>query len=695
MKFRVLTLALFLLACGSNLIAQEKKQVEPADLVNLKQVSDPEISPDGTMVAYVVVTPMPAGQHRNAHIWMVPADGSAEARIFAYSSASDTSPKWSPDGKSLAFLSDRENPLHGDSAFRFKIGGAEDRKDLASDDKKEGQDREGHDASKSKPTEQIWTLSLNGGEASALTDISGGVKKFKWSKDGKRIAFIRQDQETKEERERKERKNDEIEVDRNYKYDRLYVYDVAKREAALVTKMDRNVDDFEWSPDGSKFLARISPTPRIDDYWRVSKIEVLNATTGITEKVLSEAAAPSPMRWSPDGHRAAFEKASPHNITGVPLLYDMDSGREILVGPSPKVTVGVVEWDRDGKTLTGSAVEGVEDIFIRIDANTGALTKLTGFFGPSGWFGPFTRSDDQHKRAYLRETPERPNEVYVLADGREKILTNTNPQVATWKLGSEKAVTWKSSKDQRTIYGLVLLPPDFDKGRKYKTIVHAHGGPEEAWESGFHGHWYDWGSILASHGYVVLLPNPRGSDGQGPEFTEANYRDWCGGDFQDVMDGVDYLVSQGIADKDRLGVGGWSYGGYMTTCIITHSDRFKAAVAGAAVTDLFTMATTTDISPSYLDGYFGSLAPNRRLYDEHSPVRYLDHCRTPVLVIHGESDVRVPISQGEEFYNGLKFLGCETEMVRYPREPHIFTEREHQQESLERMLRWYDTRIPR
>jgi dipeptidyl aminopeptidase/acylaminoacyl peptidase len=688
MKSCLVALALLLFTCVSNLTAQERKAVESTDLVNLKQVSDPEISPDGNLVAYVVVTPMPAGQHRNAHIWIVPTDGSTQARLFAYSGATDISPMWSPDGRSVAFLSDRENPSHGDPAFRFKVVGAEGRNDLATEEQKTGRD-----ASKAKPKEQIWLLLLNGGEATPLTDISGGVKKFKWSKDGRKIAFIRQDQDTEEERERKEKKYDEIEVDKSYKYDRLYVYDLSTKEAVLVTKMNRNIDDFEWSPDGSKFLARISPTPRIDDYWRVSKIEILNATTGATEKVLSELAAPCPMRWSPDGHRAAFQKASRHNITAVPLLYDIESSRETPVGQPLNITIGLMEWDADGKTLSASAIEGTSDIFLKIDAGSGVTTRATGIPGPGGWFGAFSRSDDQHKRTYLRETPEHPNEVYIATDGKEKILTNTNPQVATWKLGTEKAISWKSSKDHRVIYGLVLLPPGFEQGKRYKTIVHPHGGPEEAWTSGFHGHWYDWGSILASHGYVVLLPNPRGSDGQGPAFTEANYRDWCGGDFQDVMDGVDSLVSQGIADPDRLGVGGWSYGGYMTTCIVTHSSRFKAAIAGAAVTDLFTMATTTDISPSYLDGYYGSLAPNRKLYDEHSPVRFLDQCHTPVLLIHGESDVRVPISQGEEFYNGLKFLGRDASMVRYPREPHIFTEREHQQDSLERMLRWYDSHL--
>jgi dipeptidyl aminopeptidase/acylaminoacyl peptidase len=689
MKYSVLEVALLICAGYSSLDAQDRKVIEPADLVSLKQVSDPQISPDGNMVAYVVTTPVPAGERHNAHIWIVSTDSKTEARPFAFSSAADTSPRWSPDGKVLAFLSDRENPSRKDPAFHFSIVGADDRKDLLKDDEKPGT----VERREAKPSAQIWMISLQGGEAVPLTDIPGGVKRFKWSKDGKRLAFVRTDQDTKEEKERKERKHDEIEVDKNYKFDRLFVFELAKREARLITKMDRNIDDFEWSPDGSRFLARISPTPRIDDYWRVSKIEILNASTGSTEKILSEHAAPSPMRWSIDGQHAAFEKASPNNITGVPLLYDIDAGKELLVGQSYPATVGSMEWNADGKSLTGSAIEGTSAVFLSVDANSGAVSKVAGAPGPGGWFGVFRRSEDEQTWAYLRETPEHPDEVYVSANGKERMLTNTNPQLSTWKLGTEKEITWKSSKDGKTIHGLLLLPPGYEKGKRYKTIVHAHGGPEEAWTSGFHGSWYDWGSILASHGYVVLLPNPRGSDGAGPAFAEANYRDWGGGDFQDLMDGVDMVVSQGIADPDRMGVGGWSYGGYMTSWVVTHTGRFKVAVAGAAVTDLFTMATTTDIAPNYLDGYYGSLAANRKLYDEHSPVRFLDHCHTPVLVVHGEADVRVPISQGQEFYFGLRFMGRETQMLRYPREPHIFTEKEHQQDSLERMLRWYDSHL--
>ena len=686
MKYRSALLALFVFLIGIMTNAEDRKVVSPKDLVNLKSVSDPQISPDGSLVAYVITTPVPAGQHKNAHIWLVATDGKSAVRLFAFSNGSDTSPKWSPDGRSLAFLSDRENPMVKDSSFRFTIVDAKDRKDLFRRDKKKSSD----DA---ESASQIWIISLAGGEATPLVDIPGGVKSFKWSRDGKQLAFVRKDQDTKEEADRKERKEDHIEVDKNYKFDRLWLYDISTQQAKLLTKKDMNIDDFEWSPEGDRILARISPTPRIDDYWRVSSIGILSSATGEIQKTLLKQAAPAPLHWSPDGRRVAISKASPKNITSVPILLDVDTGKQIVVGELYPATIGDMEWDLDGKALTASATEGTDLIFLRVDASTGAVNKVNGVRGPSGWWGKVTVSADGRKKAYLQETPEHPEEVVFRSEGRETLLTHTNSQISSWKLGTEESINWKSSKDGRTIYGLVLLPPDYEKGKRHKTIVLAHGGPEGAWESGFHASWYDWGILLASHGYAVFLPNPRGSTGLGPKFTEANYADWGGGDFQDVMDGVDAIVSRGIADPDRLGMGGWSYGGYLTAWTVTHTDRFKVAIVGAPVTDLFTDATTTDIAPSYLDGYYGDLASHRKLYDDHSPVRFLDQCHTPTLVVHGEADVRVPISQGEEFYYGLRFMGRETQMLRYPREPHIFTELEHQRDSLERMLNWFDSHL--
>ena len=685
MKRTSLLVALFLLASAGILPGQNRRAFDPGDLVNLKTVRDAQISPDGNAIAYVVETPMPAGERRNSQIWLVSSGGSSPARPFVTGGVSNSSPRWSPDGLSLAFLSDRDNSSAKNRTFPFRIVGAEDRNDLAPPETKPGTPEE----KPAKPINQIWLISFGGGEAIPLTAIHGGVKKFKWSADGKRLAFVRTDQDTKQEVERKQRKEDHLEVDRNYKFDRLWVYDLAAHEARLVTKEDMNIDDFDWAPDGSQFLARISPTPRIDDYWRVSKIAILSVSSGSIVKTLLEHAAYNRVTWSPDGRTVLFGKPGPRGITGVPVLYNLLTAKETVLGESYPATLETIEWDPDSNTLTASGVEGATPVFFKVDAHSGSLTRI----GKQATTESFTLSKDGRKLAFLGQTMEHPDEVYVNVAGQDQMLTDSNPEVKNWKLGTSEELSWKSSKDGRALHGILLLPADYVKGKRYKTIVHFHGGPEEAWAAGFHGSWYDWGGVLASHGYAVLLPNPRGSDGAGTSFAEANYRDWGYGDFQDSMDGVDLLVSRGIADPDHLGVGGWSYGGFMTSWTITHTDRFKAAIVGAAVTDLFTMATTSDIDPSYLDGYYGSLRPNVKLYDDHSPVRFLEHCHTPALVIHGEADVRVPISQGEEFYYGLRFLGGETQMVRYPREPHIFQEMEHQRDSLERMLRWYDSHL--
>ena len=333
-------------------------------------------------------------------------------------------------------------------------------------------------------------------------------------------------------------------------------------------------------------------------------------------------------------------------------------------------------------------MEATHSFFSTVDADSGQITKARDVTA-DGYV--FTASDDGQTIAYLGQTATRPDDVWIYTkEGGAKSLSNTNAQIANWNLGKVQEISWNSSKDNRKIYGVLVLPPDFQQGTPHKMIVHVHGGPFEAWQSGWLGTWYGWAQLAASHGYVVLAPNPRGSEGQGAAFQEANFVDWGGGDFQDIMDGVDTLVKQKIADPTRLGIGGWSYGGFMTSWAITHSDRFKAAVVGAAVTDLYGMSTTTDIAPNFLNEFFGIFVANRRVYDEHSPMRYIERCHTPALVLHGDADMRVPTFQGEDFYEGLKLLGRTVEMVCYPREPHIFAEKQHQMDSLQRIVDWFD-----
>lgn len=667
----------FLCALGAR--AQARKTVEPADIVNLTSVSDPQISPDGRYVAFVK-----SGPEGGPHIWLVPTDGSSPARIFVLGGGADVSPRWSPDGKEIAFLSNRKNPLAGNPAFRFSITGTKYQGKIPEQEEQPLAPNEGNPM----PSQQIWIISLDGGEARPLTDVPGGIRSFEWSHDGKLLAFIRKDPYTEEELKEQQQKKDQIELNKNYKFDRLYIYDFQTQQARLLTHEDMEIDDFSWSPDGTRFVARVSPTPSYNDHWYVSKIVVLDAANGAVEQTLLEHASWTPVHWSPDGRSVIFGKRGPRGIATTPVLYDLQQNKETAIGSSYPATISDLQWTGE-RQLTAAAIVNTSCGFLSVDPETGAITEPHDFAGPCEGF----TSSKNGELAYLRQTPEHPDDVYVRSQSGERRLTHANPQVADWNLPTSEEISWKSSKDGLTIHGILLLPPGYEKGRRYKTIVQVHGGPEEAWTNGFHGEWYDWFTVLASHGYVVLLPDPRGSDGQGASFTEANYRDWGYGDFQDIMDGVDWLIAKGIADPGRLGVGGWSYGGFMTGWTITHTDRFKAAVDGAGIADVFSMATTSDIAPSYFTEYFGPLAENRALYDAHSPVRFLEHCHTPVLVLAGEADFRVPFSQSEELYNGLHDLGKEAEMVAYPREHHIFGEKAHQIDSLQRMLDWYASHI--
>ena len=665
--------------------ALAQHSITPHDVVTLKRVAEVQISPDKREIAYSVTTPMPATEAKVESLWLVEVGQPGTQHLLAHSDGADSMPRWSPDGKRIAFLSTRKNPihLHGSSEFAFALANIDSRPELVEATK--------DDAPKDKPQgAQLWLITLGGGEAVPLTNLPGEIREFKWSPDGSKIAFMRDDTDPKAAALKKEKKIDEQLVDANYKFSRLYIYDLVTRTARLVTLGERNICDFDWSPDASRVIARISPTPRLDDYWRVSKVQILDATTGEPVRTLAEHAASMAVRWSADGTHVSFSKMTARTITGLPMVYDLTTGKEAQIGANLPITWGSAQWSADGKHLLASGDQLTTAVLGEIDPVTG---KATVRLQHVGGLRDYAVSADGKLLAAATGTTAHPAEVTTFVASQTQILTVTNPHVKEWALGTVKEVTWKSSRDGRTIAGVLILPAGYEPGKRYKALLQFHGGPEGIWESGWLSSWHDWAQMMASHGYAVLLPNPRGSDGQGPEFTEANFGDLGGGDYQDEMDGADWIVQQGIADANKMVAGGWSYGGYMTSWTIAHTGRFKAAVIGAGVTDLVSMATTTDIAPSFLDGYLEDFAHHRALYWERSPVAHLEQCTTPALIVHGEADERVPIGQGEEYYHGLRFQGKEARMIRFPREPHVFAERDHQEQLLTQVLEWYEQHL--
>ncbi|MGA3167829.1 MAG: S9 family peptidase [Terriglobia bacterium] len=656
---RVLGLAsCFGLMMGSLMLGQERRTLKPEDLVDIRTVSDVQISAGGELVAFVVTEPAdPAKPQkpRDTNIWVVPADGSHPARPFAASPKSDTHPRWSPDGRYLAFLSDRGEPVG---------------------DEKEAKN-------------QVYLMRTDGGEAEQLTHFKGGVEDLRWSRDGAMIACTVLDPETDAEQKKHKDGYDQNFVDHDYKFARLWVVTLADRKTEQVTKQDLHIASFAWSPDGTELAVRAASTPRNDDVYWQARLLVVRRLTGEIVRTLSENAA-GDARWSPDGQAIAFEEYSPTRIASWLAVLPAAGGTARPLLKDYAGTVRDYQWEEDSKHLVVEVNARTHDQFLRVDSEDGSMSAL-----PAETALPaqdFASSRTGRVLAYARGLGDSPPDVWAfMVGGKPGKLTNLNPQVKDWRLGAVQEISWKSTKDSATIYGVLVTPPDFKPSQAYPTIVEIHGGPEWAWWSGWLGSWHEWAQLLASNGYVVFLPNPRGSTGQGWKFAEANRDDWGGGDFRDVMDGVDSLIGQKIADPNRLGIGGWSYGGFMTSWAVTQTPRFKAAVVGAGVTNLFSFDGTTDITPSFLRNYFLDLPFARRAdYDNHSAMTFLKNCKTPSLILHGESDERVPTSQGWEFYNGLRMLGVPAEMVTYPREHHGFRERAHQVDVLTRLLAWYD-----
>ena len=664
--------------------------VQPSDVANLKTIANPKISPDGRLVAYSLHTPTASGKPRDEHIWIAQTETAGTMRPFIYSEGTDSSPAWSPDGRHLAFLSDRKNPLaENTSPFIFKVvTDVQKSTQTAPAEQKDMQPAPPAAPDTTSDAEakdmQIWWISIDGGEAEPLTNLPGGIRSFRWSHDGRHIAFLRTDPDSKAEAERKKAKNDEHVIDHDYHFARMWSYDVTAHTATLLTKADQNIDTLDWSPDDSAIVCRVSPTPRLDDYWRVSKVIIFDAHTGTQKQVIEENSGYQEPTYSYDGLQLAYSRFTQKRTTDVHFVRTLSTSRDVMLEEKLKGTIAEMLWMPDGHLFVNAYVGAHTEANI-IDASTLKAKPLQNLPLTSL---DFDVSHDGKTFIFLGETPAQPLEVSKWSSGTAQVLTATNPQVSGWSLGTEKEVQWQNPTDHHTVYGVLSLPPGFKTGQRYKTVIHLHGGPEEAFTVGFNANWYNYAALLASQGYVVLQPNYRGSAGQEIAYTEGNYRDWGGRDFQDMMAGVDWLQGQHIADADRMAIAGWSYGGFMTSWAVTHTNHFKAAMAGAAVTDVFSMSTTTDIAPSYVSSYMG--APDAAEYDRHSAVRFAADCHTPVLVLHGEADVRVPLSQGQELYHALKFLGRDTEMVTYPREPHIFSEREHQVDSLTRELAWFD-----
>lgn len=633
--------------------------VTPADVLSIRELRELQISPDGKRVAFRVKEPsdpkLPRAP-RTTNIWIVPTDGSELPRPLIPNLKNATSPRWAPDGRWLAFLSDRADPS-------IDVPDA---------------------------TIQIYLMRSDGGKAERLTSVPGGVEDFAWSPDSKMVAFIARDQPTASEQARQSAGDDATEVDRNFKYSKLWVANLSDRKAVQVTKQDFEIKELAWSPRGDEIALVVAGTQKPEDSLLFSLV-VVNRSTGEVARTLStNVELTGCLRWSPDGRWITFYEGPPtKDFSAWVSVVAADGGTVRPLMKDYSGTVIALEWTPDSKRLLAQSIEGTRQALLTIDSTTGAVRRLAEVIQT---ISEFSFSTNGQTIVYNAQTPESPSDIWVWTkDAQPRKITDFNPQTKFWRLGKVREVEWKNSKDGLTRRGVLITPPGYQPGKLYPTVVNTHPG-DAAWWAGLHAKWWAWGQLLASNGYVVFLPNTRGVTGEGWRM-HATIADWGGMAYQDLMDGVDYLVQQKIADPNRLGIGGWSNGGFMTEYAITHTTRFKAAVAEAGHSDFFSLYGTSYIRAGLR--VFTPQSPyyNRKPYDDFSPITLVRNCRTPTLLIHGIGDEGVPIGQAYEFYTGLKDVGVETEMVVYPREGHTLQEYAHQLDVQKRVMAWFDKHL--
>lgn len=631
--------------------AQGHHIITPADIATLRQVTDAQIAPDGRRVIYTVRTPGDPATLGPTRLWVVGTGAHAHPRALPGSEDGDSMPRWSPDGRAIAFLATRHPASPEPGA--------------------------------TPPAVQLWLASPWNAPAHRLGRLPGVAGTFRWSPDSRQVAVLVHAGPISPEPG-----DGVIEVGRHPSTTRVYLVDVASGTAKPVTPPDMFVFDVDWSPDGRRLVVRYGKGPGLDCFWYQSRVAVMDLQGRQLALLPHRATAVHPS-FSPDGHRVAYGYFNANGITGAVAIQDIPTGKSTLLGKDWNGSLRDLQWNADGRSLTALGFENLSPVFVGIDAVSG---KVTPRFPIKGDPYEFSRALNG-TLAFVASTRSQPEEVWLLADKKARVLTDTNPQVRNWQLGKLETVQWRSRHDATTLQGLLILPAHARPGQPLKTLVQIHGGPYDAWSDGWLGSWHNWAQMLAAHGYAVFMPNPRGSDGRGDAFATANVGDWGGGDFQDILDGVASLEKRGIIDPSRVAIGGWSYGGYMSAWAAGHDGPFKTAIVGAGMTDLTSMALTTDVGYSFIPPYFGDPVQARARYEAHSPLTYVHDVHMPVLIMHGEQDARVPIFQGEMFYNALKQQGTPVEMVRYPGAPHWFggaVGPAYEEDVQQRVLGWLD-----
>lgn len=660
-----------------------KKPISADDLYRFGLISGVQISPDGKQVVYCRQRIDQTTQDKFSNLWIASTTG-GRPRQFTYGDQVDAQPCWSPDGSEIAFISNR--------------------------------------ADKEQP--QLYIIPIDGGEARSVTNLKGQFGSFEWSPDGKQfvVNFRKTDQAVLDRKADPQKEKLGV-VARHvtrllYKYDgegflpqeRWHIWTVNTRSGRAKQLTDSDIyDEFapHWSPDGGKILFHSNRAADPDLDWEQVDLFVISVSNYELYKIETAPGPKSHARFSPDGWWIAFYQQAGKeklwqnsNLWVVPThgnspAVNLTGDFDIQVGHDTLNDVGSMQttppaWSADSHTIYFQVTHH-GDTKIKSIAVNGA--DLRDVIAAPGVVDAFDLSPNSGKLAYLFATMHSPGEISVTdlaTDSTRRVSRHHQNLLRARDLGEVEEV-WFKGVDGNDLQGWILKPPDFDPNRQYPSILEIHGGPMAQYGAFFMHEFY----FLAAQGYVVYFCNPRGGRGYGEEHTKAIYNDWGGKDYADLMAWVDWVEQKPYIDPERMGVTGGSYGGFMTTWIVGHTDRFKAAVTQRSVSNSISMFGSGDLA-GYWPALFG---PNTYFWNDHetywrqSPIKFIDQVKTPTLVIHSEQDLRCDIEQGEQVFMALKTLGINTELVRFPDESHGLSRGGRTDRRIARLnhiLRWFD-----
>ena len=653
---RALASALAFLLAAASAAAQDAptpRVLSARDTLRINPVGAPALSPDGEWVVYTLRTRDMDDPELEAvtHLWRVRVDGAGN-RQLTRGPKSATAPAWSPDGGIIAFLAAR-----GEEA----------------------------DA-----RTQVHFLHADGGEAWQVTEHDESVGAFSFAPDGSALLFTARDGLPEGEEERRKEEGDAEVVDELHRMTHLWLHDLETSETRRLTEGDFTVAGPDWSPDSRQVAFEARPNPTANDRWR-SDVWVVDVETGDRRLLHENGGSDTAPRWSPDGRTIAFASnaaASSNTLHDKLHLVAPDGGTPRVLLEDVDRDFSVPIWSPDGRYVYWPTGEGTSTSLFRVSLESGAVLTASA---PGGRNSAWDLSDDGTRWAWVHTSPDRPAEIYTATAGGEPVkLTDANAWLRDEgvQLGKVETVRWTNS-DGDPVEGVLTKPVGYEAGAAYPFIVNPHGGPTSASLEAFNPA----AQFFAGNGYVVLQPNFRGSTNYGQTFVSANVDNWGVTDYDDVMTGVDHAVAMGWADPDRLVCYGWSYGGYLSAWIVTQTDRFKAVSPGAGLTNLYSMYSTNDIQ-DYLAWFFGGTPwTATEEYREHSPMTYAADVTSPVLLMHGANDTRVPPEQSVEFYRALKDLGKDVTFVRFPREGHGIVEPLHQVDRLRRYAAFFGEHV--